>query len=267
MIKTRNITIALMLTITAICTSFRQAFAGERLSLRVMSMNIKEGAEYASHKVEPYAALINEYAPDVVCLQEVDYMTKRNGNKDFLNELAAATGMFPFWSQSFIYQGGGFGVAILSKYPFMKAEKIITDLRNEGAREPRSTAWIYINLPEGATVRVATTHLALETPELTIRNIADVNKKMFVQDKRTPSLLIGDFNAREDSDQIKYAKNTWQEIGEGTGFTIPSDKPNRKLDYVMGYPKKWKSTKYEIIARPDLSDHCFVMDDVIYEEN
>ena len=94
-----------------------------------------------------------------------------------------------------------------------------------------------------------------------------MNKKMFVQDKRTPSLLIGDFNAREDSDQIKYAKNTWQEIGEGTGFTIPSDKPNRKLDYVMGYPKKWKSTKYEIIARPDLSDHCFVMADVIYEEN
>ena len=73
-------------------------------------MNIKEGALYADHKVEPYAELINEYAPDVVCLQEVDHFTKRNGNTDFLNALAQATGMFPYWCKSFTYQAGGFGV-------------------------------------------------------------------------------------------------------------------------------------------------------------
>ena len=146
-----------------------------------------------------------------------------------------------------------------------KAEKIISTIK--GAREPRSTGWIYICLPEGGTVRVATTHLALESSEITIQNIADVNKKFFGQDQLTPTLLIGDFNATEDSDPIKYAKIKWQEIGVGTGFTIPSNKPNRKLDYVMGFPKKWKSERYEIIARADLSDHCFVMADVIYEEN
>ena len=265
MIKTRNITIAFAVTLMAICTSFLQASAGERFGLRVMSMNIKEGALYADHKVEPYAELINEYAPDVVCLQEVDHFTKRNGNTDFLNALAQATGMFPYWCKSFTYQDGGFGVALLSKYPFLKAEKITSTIK--GAREPRSTGWIYICLPEGGTVRVATTHLALESSEITIQNIADVNKKIFGQDQLTPTLLIGDFNATEDSDPIRYAKNTWQEIGEGTGFTIPSNKPNRKLDYVMGFPKKWKSERYEIIARADLSDHCFVMADVIYEEN
>ena len=156
-------------------------------------------------------------------------------------------------------------MALLSKYPFLKAEKITSTI--QGAREPRSTGWIYICLPEGGTVRIATTHLALESSEITIQNIADVNKKIFGQDQLTPTLLIGDFNATEDSDPIKYAKNTWQEIGKGTGFTIPSNKPNRKLDYVMGFPKKWKSERYEIIARADLSDHCFVMADVIYEEN
>ena len=72
-----------MLTITAICSSFRQASAGERLSLRVMSMNIKEGALYAGHKVEPYAELINKYAPDVVCLQEVDHFTKHGFSQRF----------------------------------------------------------------------------------------------------------------------------------------------------------------------------------------
>lgn len=248
----------------AIFFSLHPSDAGERVRLRVLSMNIKEGALYASHRAEPYAELINKYSPDVVCLQEVDYMTIRNGKKDFLNELAEATGMFPYWCQSFSYQGGGFGVAILSKYPFLKAEKIISSI--EGAREARSTGWIYISLPEGGTVRVATTHLALESATITTRNLADVNKHMFAEDERTPTLLIGDFNATDDSDPIKYAKITWQEIGAGTGFTIPSDKPNRKLYYVMGFPKNWKSERYEIIARPDLSDHCFVLADVIYEE-
>ena len=263
MIKFRHI-ITLIVTLTTFL-SLQQANAGERIRLRVMSMNIKEGAAYASYKAAPYAEIIKEYDPDVVCLQEVDYMTTRNGKRDFLNELAAATGMFPYWCQSFSYQGGGFGVALLSKYPFLKAEKITSTI--QGAREPRSTGWIYICLPEGGTVRIATTHLALESSEITIQNIADVNKKIFGQDQLTPTLLIGDFNATEGSDPSRYAKNTWQEIGEGTGFTIPSNKPNRKLDYVMGFPKKWKSERYEIIARADLSDHCFVMADVIYEEN
>ena len=263
MIKFRHI-ITLIVTLTTFL-SLQQANAGERIRLRVMSMNIKEGAAYASYKAAPYAEIIKEYDPDVVCLQEVDYMTTRNGKRDFLNELAAATGMFPYWCQSFSYQGGGFGVALLSKYPFLKAEKITSTI--QGAREPRSTGWIYICLPEGGTVRIATTHLALESPEITIQNIADVNKKIFAQDKLTPTLLIGDYNAEEGSDPIKYVKNTWQEIGEGTGFTIPSDNPKVKLDYIMGYPKKWKYENYKIIARPDMSDHCFVMADLIYEEN
>ena len=49
MIKTRNITIAFAVTLMAICTSFLQASAGERFGLRVMSMNIKDGALYADH--------------------------------------------------------------------------------------------------------------------------------------------------------------------------------------------------------------------------
>ena len=237
---------------------------GQSIRLRVMSMNIKEGASYAGHESGPYAELINGKAPDVVCLQEVDWMTVRNGGRDFLNELASKTGMFPYWCMSFSYQGGGFGVALLSRYPFIKAEKITTVL--DGAKEPRSTGWIYVMLPGGGTVRVASTHLALETPQITTRNIADINSRMFENDSLTPTLLIGDFNAAEGSDPIAYAKTRWQEIGAGTGFTIPSDKPNRKLDYVMGYPKKWNASSYEIIARPDLSDHCFIVADVVYGE-
>lgn len=233
-------------------------------SVRVMSMNIKEGGKPALHRVAPYAEVINEYKPDFVCLQEVDHRTLRNGGKDFLGELAEKTGMFPYFCQSIVYQGGGFGVAILSRYPFYKAQKQIAKI--DGAREDRATGWVYVMLPNGKKIRVASTHLALESESITSKNIALLNASIF-EDKETPTLLIGDFNCTPDSGPLEYAKIKWQEIGAGSGFTIPSDKPTRQLDYVMGYPKnKWRSKSYNIIAKPNLSDHCFIVADVEYEE-
>ena len=239
--------------------------AGQTISLRVMSMNIKEGASYASNESKPYADLIMEYDPDFVCLQEVDYKTIRNGKRDWLNEVAKQCGMFPYYCKSFSYQGGGFGTAILSKYPFFKAFKTVFSAA--GTREDRASGWVYVLLPSGMTVRVATTHLALETADITTKHIASVNSAIFADDTTTPTLLVGDFNATPDSDPIKYAKIKWQEIAPGQGFTIPSSGPNRQLDYVMGYPKNWTYSKYEIIAHPELSDHCFIVADVSIDMN
>ena len=237
-----------------------KAASQQTISLRVMSMNIKEGAKYASHEPEPYSALINEYSPDLVCLQEVDYKTVRNGNRDWLNEVALQTGMLPYFCKSINYQNGGFGTAILSKYPFFKAAKSI--FSSSGTREDRATGWVYVMLPSGHAVRVATTHLALESADITTKHIASVNSALFSEDAQIPTLLIGDFNATPDSDPIKYVKQKWQEIAPGKGNTIPSSGPNRQLDYVMGYPKKWKYSKYEILPHPELSDHCFIIADV-----
>ena len=236
---------------------------GGTITLRVMSMNIRMGGEYAGYEAGAFSELIKEYDPDIVCCQEVDYKTARNGGRDWLNSVAMETGMFPFYA-SRPYSTGNFGVAILSKYPFFKAEKIMSDI--EGAGELRPTGWVYISLPDGNTVRVASTHLALESSEITIRHIADLNTKIFAEDEETPTLLIGDFNADEGSDPIVYAtRKRWQDIGSGTGDTIPSDRPTRRLDYVMGNPRgSWSSTSYEVIARPDLSDHCFIVADVVF---
>ena len=234
--------------------------AAQEISLRVMTMNIKEGGKYADYESGPYSYLIKEYDPDIVCCQEVDCNSIRNGRFDWLNHVASETGMFPFYA-SRPYLTGEFGVAVLSRYPFYGAEKIISDI--EGENEVRPTGWVYICLPDGNTVRVASTHLALQTPTNTTLNIADINSKIFAEDKTTPTLLIGDFNADENSSPADYARITWTDIGYGTGKTMIGN--SKRLDYVMGYPKgKWSRTTYEIIAREDLSDHCFIVADVVY---
>jgi endonuclease/exonuclease/phosphatase family metal-dependent hydrolase len=227
-----------------------------------MTMNIKEGGELASHETGPFAECIKEYDPDVISVQEVDNMTIRNGGKDWLSELAADLGMFQFYGKSFTYQDGGFGVGVLCKYPFYKADKVVS--YPSGAREPRATAWVYLELPDGNILRIAATHLAVESDQIRVSNIADINNKMFIDDS-TPTLLMGDFNADPDSETLQYAMFKWQDIGKGTGDTYPSGTPASRIDYVMGYPKTWKATSYEIVNRPDLSDHCFVVADLEFE--
>ena len=253
---TKYIVIALL-----VLCPFASAFGQKTISLRVMSMNIRQGGEYAGNKSEPYSELIKKYSPDVVALQEVDYKTTRNGKRDWLNEVAMQTGMFPYFCKSITYQGGGFGTALLSKYPFFKCEKTI--FSHKDTREDRATGWIYVQLPCGETVRVGVVHLSLETSQLTIQHFASINKAFFAEDTTTPALMIGDYNAANGSDAINYVKNKWQDVIPDLGFTIPTTGPTTQLGYVMGYPKgKWTCTKHEVIARTDMSDHCFIVADV-----
>lgn len=256
---------------TLLCASQRVQAQEGTIRLRVMSMNIKEGGRYCGFLSAPFAELINQHKPDVVCLQEVDHRTTRNGGRDWLHEVAAATGMMPYFCQSMTYQGGGFGTALLCRYPFHRLTKIITTL--EGAREPRSTGWLYFALPEGGIVRVASTHLALESSQMTIRHLADVNSKLFAEDESTPTLLVGDFNAAEGSDPISYAANRWVDLGRGYGNTYPSSREDItyapcRLDYVMAYPKTgWSVVSYEILDCPELSDHRFIVAELTYTPN
>ena len=154
-----------------------EMYAQKTVSLRVMSMNIRQGGEYAGNKSEPYSELINKYKPDVVALQEVDYKTTRNGKRDWLNEVAMQTGMFPYFCKSITYQGGGFGTALLSKYPFYKCEKTV--FSHKDTREDRATGWIYVELPCGESVRFGVVHLSLETAQMTIQHFATINKAFF----------------------------------------------------------------------------------------
>jgi len=253
MLKLKIIILHLLLIIVALTNA-------QTISIKVMSMNIKEGGMIADFNADAFCTFIRQYNPDFISFQEMDNFTNRNGKKDLLIEMAAKLGMFPYFGNAFSYDSGDFGVAILSKYPFFNAKTIVS--KPTGAREPRSCSWVDVVLPNKRTVRVAATHLDVAPDDqIRITMLASINSNMLTNNS-FPTLLIGDFNATPESAVLSYASFKWQDIGAGTGNTIPSTGPTIRIDYVLGYPKTWIKKSYEIICQPQLSDHCFIVAEV-----
>jgi len=228
----------------------------QNLSVRVMTMNIREGGQLAGYVADSFCTCIRKYDPDMVVFQEMDNYTNRNGNKDLVSEMAVKLGMFPYFGRSFAYDGGDFGNAILSKYPFYNAKTITS--KSSGASEMRGCSWIDVLLPNKRTIRVAVTHLDVSSEQVRVSNLATINASIFTG-STLPTLLMGDFNASPESTTIVYALNNWQDIGAGTGYTFPCTNPTSRIDYIMGYPKTWTKSSYQIVSYPKLSDHCFVV--------
>ena len=64
---------------------------------------------------ERIARVINEAAPDVVAVQELDSATERNGGVYALAELEKLTGMNGIFASAISFQGGSYGIGLLSK--------------------------------------------------------------------------------------------------------------------------------------------------------
>ena len=237
------------------------AASAQTVSLKVLSMNIREGGSVVDYNADPLCEFIREQNPDFVAFQEVDNFTTRNTNKDLLTEMGLKLGMFPYYGKAFDYRGGAFGVALLSKCPFFFAQTIVS--KPAGATENRACAYVDVMLPNGRIVRMGTTHLDVAPDDqVRISSLANFNKVLLDEDNPIPTLLIGDFNASPTSDTMKYAKTKWQDIGDGTGNTFSSTNATARIDYVMGFPKTWIRKSYEIVCRPDLSDHCFIVAEI-----
>ena len=61
------------------------------------------------------ANVINNARPHIVAIQELDSMTARSNRTDVLKELAERTQLHPCFAPAIDYDGGKYGIGILSK--------------------------------------------------------------------------------------------------------------------------------------------------------
>src|SRR5690606_13604979 len=87
-------------------------------TLRVLTYNIFHG-ETTLGKIDMdlFGQIIQDEAPDLVALQEVDKGTTRSGGIDQTAALSTRTGLTGYFAKARDFQGGDYGVAILSRLP------------------------------------------------------------------------------------------------------------------------------------------------------
>ena len=105
------------------------------------------------------------------------------------------------------------------------------------------------------------THLDYQkdSPER-IEQVKELNRRL--QDENIPTILVGDLNDTPGSETIDFLESYW-----GTSYdptdpipTFPSNIPEKKIDYVMYYPKeRWKVVERNVLCDSIASDHCAVL--------
>ena len=94
-----------------------------RSRLRVMTYNIHVGVGMDKQlNLQRIADVVKLEHPDLVGLQEVDRGVKRTEGIDEIAELGRLTGMEYAFAHNLDYQGGQYGVAILSRFPILKVD-------------------------------------------------------------------------------------------------------------------------------------------------
>jgi endonuclease/exonuclease/phosphatase family metal-dependent hydrolase len=220
-----------------ITTVMFQNITFAQTTVTVMTYNIFHGANTnESFDFKKIARVINSVNPDLVALQEVDFNTNRLSKRDLASEIGLRTNMISLFGKAIDYDDGEYGIAILSKHEIIK--------------------WENTALPD--TVSFICTHLDYKPNSLERINQANKINELYTSNKY-PTILAGDFNDVPNSPTLDILSKYWETTYDKTDSakTFPSNKPDRKIDYIMFNPKdKWKIIHREVICDSIASDHC-----------
>jgi endonuclease/exonuclease/phosphatase family metal-dependent hydrolase len=144
--KTFSITFKAFLTILIVCI-FTGSCPGAEIKspvrISVLTYNIYHGEDAnGGSNLDAVAGIINSLKPDLVALQEVDNKTGRAKGLDLTAELSRRTGMKGIFGKAMDYDGGGYGEAVLSRYPIIETKNNL--LPHTAKAEPRAALEIHI---------------------------------------------------------------------------------------------------------------------------
>lgn len=219
--------------------------------LRVMSYNIKHGlGNDGVVDLERAAAVIERVGPDVVTLQEVDQRCRRSGGVDQAAWLGERLEMTPIFGSFMDYDGGRYGMAILSRLPIVSWENI----ELPAGAEPRSALAARIRLEDGTESVVVGVHLyATEEQRLAqAQTIIDA----FANEK-APVILAGDFNSTPGSSVMRRIGEHWTNPDKGVDhLTFPSVGAHTEIDFILyRTPRTTRTVAIDVLDEPIASDH------------
>ena len=249
--------VLLVILVVVVCAGgCTGAKIGSPVRLTVLTYNIYHGEDAnGGSNLDAVAGIINSLKPDLVALQEVDNKTARAKGLDLTAELSRRTGMHGVFGKAMDYDGGGYGEAVLSRYPVIQTKNNL--LPHIAKAEPRAALEVHIELRHGVKIAFAGTHLDHQRDQSNRMMQAKRIMELY-ENYDLPIVLAGDLNAAPGSDPIDLLSEQWTYAAQDDPKpTCPSVKPARKIDYIMYKPKsRWKVVEVKVIDEKVASDHC-----------
>ena len=229
---------------------FAFASCTQNKPLRILSYNIHNAI--GMDDVTDYkriADVITTINPDVVALQELDSVTQRSKGVYVLEEIGKHAGMNYTFGSAIHYQGGKYGIGILSK------EKPLTTrtFPLPGREEER-----VLLIAEFKDYVFCCTHFSL-TPEDRYTSVAIINEQ--IQHYKKPVFLAGDLNAYPDSETVVELKKDWNILNDISKNTFSSTNPRRCIDYILS-DSEVKVADKQVVDEKIASDHLPVYVDI-----
>ncbi len=219
--------------------------------LRILAYNIHHGAGNDEIlDLRRIADLIKSLDPDLVALQEIDNRTGRTGGVNQAARLGQLTGLGSVFGPFMDYDGGEYGMAVLSKLPFVNPT---SHLLPPGP-EPRTSLAINVLLPNGGEIVFAGIHFYRTERE----RMAQARRLLRVlEDEPVPVVLAGDFNSTPDSPVMNLVGESFAVPDKGDDhLTFRSDDPTREIDFIVFRPAdRFTVIESRVIDEPLASDH------------
>jgi endonuclease/exonuclease/phosphatase family metal-dependent hydrolase len=215
-------------------------------ALRVLVYNIHAGKDAGGvDNLTRVADVVRQVGADVVLLQEVDRGTRRSGNVDQIGTLAQLTGFHSAFGRTLDYEGGEYGIALLSRWPIRNDTLIHLPIdppqaRAGGSYEPRGAQRVVITHPHGP-LTVINTHLDASREDHYRMQESRTIRDLVSSARADGSALVivgGDFNSTPESPvqtgmRTGELRDAWMECGRGNELTYPADTPVKRIDYLF----------------------------------
>ena len=232
-------------------------------TLRVMTYNIHVGVGMDKKlDLQRIADVINRERPDLVGLQEVDRGVKRTEGKDEILELARMTRMDYAYGHNLDYQGGQYGIAILSRFLIQKVDH--QKYQNRVGAERRGMLSVEVEL-DGRRINFATTHLDYQTNE---GRLFEAEQLLgLLNGVKDPLIVVGDFNDEPTGSTYKLTVSRFDDAwaggrAMGEGLTYPADNPVKRIDYIFYRKGSGIRVKKAWVVNTLASDHLPVMSEL-----
>lgn len=192
------------------------------------------------------ADLIGARSPDAVCLQEVVQSGSIENGAAWLANATGYSDHFVQTHDAFVFQEG---IGVLSRHPILATEDAQLPITDLGIAM-RAILSADLDTPDGV-VRVFCSHMSISTDE-TEKADESVAAFRFMDARRTAGAAYfgGDLNAEPDTLAMRVLRgeathgmvsgdlvDAWTTANPSDpGFTIPSDGPDRRIDYIYAVP-------------------------------